>query len=400
MKKFQYFVIGFFCILFASQSQAAGSAKDKIRIGFSMSMSGFYAAGAESQMNPYILWSEEVNKKGGIFVKDINKKLPVELVYYDDKSQPDVAVRIYEKLITQDKVDLVLTPWGTTIHFAISPLSEKYKMPMIGTTAASVKLRELKGSYFWFITACIPDRQMKAFTDMLKAQKNQIGTAAILYVQELFQSENLQFLEPDLKQAGIKVVLKKDYPNGIKDLVPLLAEVKEKNPDAVIALTYPADSFLMTTQSKEVGLNPKLMMELIGPAIVGFYDKFGPTTEGLITQGHWSPKGKWPGAKEFLGNYKARWKKNPDYLDSVLGYMGCQMLEQAIERAGSLDRKKLRDVIATQEFTTINGPVKFTGTENLKTPSMWLQWQAGELEIIWPPEVATAKLSFPKPHWP
>jgi len=374
--------------------------KDKIRIGFSMALTGIYAPGAESQMNAYILWSEEVNKRGGIFVKDLNKKLPVELIYYDDQSLPDVAVKIYEKLITQDKVDLIMTPWGTTIHFAIAPLSERYKIPLIGTTAASVKLRELKGSYFWFITACIPDRQMKAFGEMLKAQGGQIKNVAILYLQELFPRENLQFLEPALKEAGIQVVLKKDYPMGVKDLTALLTEVKGKKADAVIALTYPADSFLMTAQAKEVGLNPKLLMELVGPAIIGFYEKFGPTTEGLITQGHWSPKGNWPGAKDFLENYQARWKKKPDYLDSSLSYIGCQILEQAIEKSGSLNREKLRDIIASQEFSTINGPVKFTGLENLKTPSMWLQWQKGELEIVWPPNMATAKLLFPKPIWP
>ncbi|MDI6762316.1 MAG: amino acid ABC transporter substrate-binding protein [Thermodesulfobacteriota bacterium] len=374
--------------------------KTKIRIGFSMSLTGIYAAGSESQINAYNLWSEEVNKKGGILVKDLNKRLPVELVYYDDKSQPDVAVRIYEKLITQDKVDLVFTPWGTSIHFAIAPLSERYKIPMVGTTASSVKLRELKGTYFWFITSSIPDRQMKALVELLKSLKDQVKTVAILYVQDLFPRENLQFLEPGLKEAGIQIVLSKDYPIGVKDLTSLLTEVKRKNPDAVICLTYPADCFLMTAQAKEVGVNPKLFLELVGPTIVGFHDKYGPATEGIIAMGHWSPKGNWPGAKTFFDNYKARWNKNPDYLDSSLSYMGCQIIEQAIERAGSLNKNKIRDVIASQEFSTINGPVKFTGIENLKTPGMWLQWQKGELEIVWPSDVATAKLLFPKPKWP
>ncbi len=397
MKKLLYLLmIFFFFIIIVSE----GFGKDKIRIGFSMALTGIYAAGAESQMNSYTLWSEEVNKKGGIFVKDLNKRLPVEMVYYDDKSQADLSVRIYEKLITQDKVDLVLTPWGTTIHFAIAPLSEKYKIPMIGTTASSVKLRELKGSYFWFITSSVPDRQMKALGEMLKAKKEQVNTVAILYLQELFPRENLQFLEPVLQERGFQIVLKKDYPMGVKDLSSLLTETKGKNPDVVVALTYPADSFLLTAQAKEVGLNPKLFIELVGPAIIGFYEKFGTATEGLLTMGHWSPKGNWPGAREFHEKYQIRWRKKPDYLDSSLAFIGCQILEQSIEKAGTLNRRKLRDVIASQEFITINGPVKFSGLENLKTPSMWLQWQKGELEIVWPLEVATAKLIFPKPPWP
>ncbi|MFH1122661.1 MAG: ABC transporter substrate-binding protein, partial [Pseudomonadota bacterium] len=99
------------------------SAKDSIRIGFSMALTGIYSQGAVSQMNSYQLWKDQVNEKGGIFVKDLGRKVPVEYVYYDDKSSPDTAVRVYEKLITQDKVDLVFTPWGTTIHFAVAPLA-------------------------------------------------------------------------------------------------------------------------------------------------------------------------------------------------------------------------------------------------------------------------------------
>ena len=127
-----------------------------------MALSGIYTHGAVSQMNAHKVWKDSVNQKDGIIVKDLGKKLPVELVYYDDKSSPETAVKVYEKLITQDCVDLVLTPWGTTIHFAVAPLAEKYKLPMVGSMAASVKMRDIKSRYFWFITSAIPDKQMKA----------------------------------------------------------------------------------------------------------------------------------------------------------------------------------------------------------------------------------------------
>lgn len=372
--------------------------KDKVRIGFSLPLTGIYSAGAESQMNPYQLWAEQVNKKGGLLVKDLGKRLPVELVYYDDKSTPDTAVRVYEKLITGDKVDLVLAPWGTTIHFAIVPVIEKYKVPLIGNTASSVKLRELKTRYFWFITSSIPDRQTKVLVDMMKAS-GQIKSVAITYVQDLFARENLEYLRSYLTEAGLNVVMAKDYPIGVKDMIPVLTEIKRLNPDAYLSLSYPADSFLITAQAKEVGVNPKLMVELVGPAIVGFYEKFGPVTEGLVTMGHWSPKAPWPGAKQFYDDYVAKFKKRPDYLDSVLAFASGQILEQAVEKAGTLNWEKLRETIATGEFQTIYGPVKFTGPENLVTPAMWLQWQKGELEIVWPPASATSRLLIPKPAW-
>ena len=385
--------VGFVCL---PMSQA--SAKDAITMGFSISLTGMYAAQAAGQMDAYQLWEETVNNRGGIHVKKYGKKLPVKLVYYDDKSQAETAVRVYEKLITEDKVDVVLSPATTGIHFAVAPMAEKYKVPIVGSTAASVKLRDIKTEYFWFITACVPDRQMEALVDLLKHLK--IKNIAIIYAQELFPRENLQFLDPYVKEAGFNVLLRKDYPMGAKDLTTLLSEVKAKNPEAVIALCYVPGSFTMTTQAQEVGLNPKLFFQLIGPAAVPFGPKFGPAAEGLTTMGHWSPKGKWPGARDFHDSYVAKFNKKPDYLNSTLAYASCQIVEQTIEKVGSLDWKNMRDYIAAHEFQTINGPMKFSGTENTRTPSMILQWQKGELEIIWPESTATAKPLYPKPAWP
>jgi len=373
-------------------------AKDSIRLGFSMALTGFYAQGAQSQITAYEVWKEVVNEKGGILVKDLNQKLPVEFVQYDDKSSAETAVKVYEKLITQDKVDLVLTPWGTTIHFAIAPLAEKYRVPMVGSTAASVRLRDIKSRYFWFITSCIPDKQMEALVDLL--QSLGVKKVAIIYVQEHFPRENLQFLKPALEKAQIEAALVKDYPIGVKDLTTLLTDVKAKEPQALIALSYPGDSFLLMGQSQGLGLNPPFLFELVGPSIAAFGQAFGPATEGVTTMGHWSPKGPWPGAREFEERYVKKWKMRPDYLDSALSYVECQIIEQAIERAGTLDREKIRETIAQGEFTTINGPIRFTGTENHVTPSMILQYQKGDLEIIWPPETATAKPIYPKPAWP
>lgn len=373
-------------------------AKDVLRIGFSMALTGIYSQGAVSQMNAYQVWKDEVNEKGGIFVKDLDKKLLVEFLFYDDKSSPETAVRVYERLITQDGVDLVFTPWGTTIHFAVAPLAEKYKVPMVGTTASSVKLRDIQTKYFWFTTSSVPDRQMPALVDLLKSLG--VKKVAIIYVQDLFPRENLEFLQPALDMAKIETLLLKDYPIGVKDITTLLTDVKAKKPDALIALCYPADAFLLTGQLQGVQYNPPFLFQLVGPTIAAYGQAFGKAAEGIAAMGHWSPKKEWPGARDFEERYVNKWKIRPDYLDSALSYVGCQIIEQAIHMAGTLDREKIRDVIATSEFTTINGPIRFTGTENMVTPAMILQYQKGDMEIIWPPKTATAEPLFPKPEWP
>lgn len=374
------------------------SAKDFITFGFSMALTGRYAPNAAGQMEAYQLWEETINKKGGLYVKKYGKKLPVKLVYYDDKSSAETSVRIYEKLLTEDKVDLLLSPCTTTIHFAIAPLAAKYRVPIVGSTAASMKLREIKNPYFWFVSNAMPDRQMRALVELLEYLK--IKDIAVIYAQELFPREQLQELDPYLKEGRFNVLLKKDYPVGEKDMTTLLSEVKSKNPEALVALCYPAGAFTMTTQAQEVGLNPKFLFELIGPAVLAFGPKFGAATEGITMMGEWSPHVKWPGAKEYLEGYKAKFKKKPDVLNSIDGYISCQVMEQAIEKTGSLDREKLRDYIAKNKFMTIVGPVAFTGSENLGTSSKILQWQKGEIDIVWPLKDATAKTLYPKPPWP
>ncbi len=393
----KYLFLSLLVVFVALCSVGAVMAKDDIRIGFSMSLTGPYAPAAKGQMDAYQVWEEQVNKKGGIFVKEFNKKLPVKLVYYDDKSEAETAVKVYEKLITDDKVDLLFAPNSTTIHFAVYPIADKYKVPIVGNTCGSTKLRDLKSRYFWYIST-LADRQMQALVDLLKALK--VKTVAVVNVQEIFPAENLEYLMPALKKENFNIVLQKDYPRGVKDLVPLLSEAKSKNPDAFIGLTYVPDTFLTTQQIQEVGFNPKFFFQLVGAAAVAYQPKFGASVEGISTFGQWSPRAKWPGAKEFLDNYEAKFKVKPDYLNSTLSYVSCEIMEQAVEKAGTLNPEKVRDEIANDEFTTIYGKLKFTGLANLSQPGMILQWQRGDIDIIWPPEVATAKPLYPKPPWP
>ena len=186
----------------------------------------------------------------------------------------------------------------------------------------------------------------------------------------------------------------------VKDLTTVLADVKAKNPDALLALTYPADAFLLTGQIQGAQLNPKFLFMLIGPTIAAYGGAFGGATEGICAMGDWSPKLPWSGSKEFNERYNNKFNTRPDNLDSVEAFSACQVIEQAIGIAGSLDKEKIRDAIANNEFMTIRGPVKFKGTENTVSPAGILQYQKGNLELIWPEKIQTAKPLYPKPAWP
>lgn len=364
----------------------AQAAQEPVRVGFSISRTGIFAKGAQSQMTAYELWRDQVNARGGLNVA--GTKRPVKFVWYDDESNPSKIGPIYEKLINNDKVDLLLAPYSTPNHLAVAGVVEKYKFPLIGNTAASVALRKVNPGYIWFVTSAYPDRIAADLVAL--AKENGVKSAAVIGNVLPFAQENRQFLLPALKKAGIAVKVDEKYPPNISDMTTILTKIKNAKVDAVIALSYPADSFLYMKQAKEIGIKAPIQFLLVGPTIPVFAKAFGSGADGIVTIGHWSPHQKaWPRAKAFHDAYKARFKVAPDALDSALAYMSLEILEQAVAKAG-LNRAKLRKAIADGSFQTINGPVRFKGISNTVTPSALLQLQKGEVHIIWPKSVATS----------
>src|SRR5262245_41716475 len=261
--KRRHFLTGMLLALGIGAAGTVAQAADPVRIGFSISKTGLFASAAPSQINAYELWRDQVNAQGGLDVA--GTKRPIEFVVYDDQSNPGQAVRIYEKLITEDKVDLLLAPWGTPIHFAIAPVLEKYQFPMVGNSAASAKLRDIKPGYIWFPTSAIPDKMGPELAAMLKA--NKVSSVALLSNVLPFSKEIKSFLVPALEKEGIKVLVNEEYPPDATDMTAMLTAVKSANPDGVIVLSYPSDSVLYVKQAKELGIAAPFEFVLVGPTM-------------------------------------------------------------------------------------------------------------------------------------
>jgi len=363
-----------------------------LRLGFSMARTGMLANATPSQLNTYELWREQVNARGGMDVGGVKRK--VEFVTYDDQSKPDQAVRIYEKLITDDKVDLLLAPWGTPFQISIAPVLEKFKFPMIGNTAASVALRQVKPGYIWFPTSAIPDRIGAELTALLKTQN--VKSVVVLSNVLPFTKEIKNFLEPELKKAGIEIKLSSEYPPDIKDMTSVLTQAKQANVDAVLALAYPGDSVLYAKQAKELGLNNPFQFIAIGPSDAFFPKAVGASSaEGVVTIAHWAPRADWKGSQAFYDAYVKKFGEEPDYLNSALAWMSLEILEAAVAKSG-LDKEKIRAMVSKETFDTINGKVRFDGVQNAITPTAFVQTQKGKLQIVWPASIATSKYEAKK----
>jgi len=343
----------------------------------------------------YQLWAEQVNKQGGIAVKDLGRKLPVKLVHYDDSSDTSNAIRSYERLITRDQVDLLLSPWGSGHNFAISAVTEKYKYPVLLSTAAADEIFS-RGFKYIFETTQLASTMYNGLADYLGTMKGQIKTVAIAYENFLFTQSLRTALLPRLERAGIKVVADEQYPLGGQDFTSLLIKIKAAKPDAFLAINIMPSVVYLTRQMAEVGFKPELYAVTMGPMHEeAFVQKLGGITEGIVENGFWHPDLPFEGARQFYDAYVAKFKIAPA-TDAAYAFIGAQVLQQAVEQAGTLDREKIAATLHSGKFTTILGPYEYDQRGvNKHQLSFLCQLQNGKRVIVWPKEVANATLKLP-----
>ena len=394
------FVFGVAMVFLVGVCVTHSLAKDKIRIGQAISLSGPQAIGVSiAGGRIYVMWVEEVNKNGGIYVKEYGKKLPVELIRYDDKTDIGTMTKLLEKLILEDKVDFVFPPWGTAWLFAAAPIANKYKYILIGGPGGALKLKELSLPYF-FQVLNFSETQAPALTDIFKEVG--VKSAAVIYRGDLHGVEYGEAMVPYFKKKGIEVKMKKSYPPGIKDLSPLLKEAKSLDVDAFCAASYPDGGMLLTGQSLELDINFNALFITVTPFSPNLYrDTFGTNTvEGVMGGGAWNAKSS-PGAKAFVDKFVARFGMEPDYWGGLYYWSSLQHFQQAIEKAGTLDQKKIRDIMAKEKFETALGPFWYDKNRYfVNHPGEIGQWQKGVFEVIDPGEKRTAPPLYPKPAWP
>jgi len=378
--------------------------KDKIVIGASRSLSGplaFFEANAFGPL--YKMWVDEVNAQGGIFVKEYNKKLPVEMLVYDDKSDMGTMTRLLDKLILQDKVDFIFPPISTAFLFAAAAVANRHGYLLIGAEGGATSLVELLPTlpYFFMVLPFADHYQMPVLADVFKELG--VKTVAINFINDLHGIEYSGVAIKEFDRQNIEVKMIKSTPMDIKDVSPILKEAKSLNVDAYISFTYPPVTFPTVMTAQAIGYNPKAMM--LGPG--GNFEVIknvcgANVIEGVMGEGAWNTKSS-PAAKAFVDRYVKR--NDPSTLDwwgHNVYWTALQVFQQAIEKAGNLNHKKIRDIIATEKFDTILGPTWFENQMLAKDcyQGQIGQWQKGIFEVIDPGPKRTAKPIYPKPPWP
>ena len=391
-----------FAGMMASGIAAHGQTPNSIRIGYAISLSGPNAPGAGITTLPnYHLWVKEVNAAGGIMLKSIGKRVPIEVTEYDDHSNVDNAVEAIERLITRDKVDFILPPWGTGINLAVGPLLHDAGYPHLAVTALSDRAPELAKLWpnsFWLLGTMTGAAQGFAETIAKLRSEGKIGnTVAMVSVADQLGIGLAKAARRALKKSGFDLIYDRSYPVEPQDMTAIMAEVKQLNPDSFVAFSYPPDTIAITERARALSFNPKVFYTAVGTAFPLYKQRFGADVEGVMGLGGWNADG--PEGKAYFKRHMEMTGQEPDRWASPVTYASLQMLQQAIERAGKIDRVAVIKELQTGTFETILGQVKLEN--NLYKENWWVgQWQNGEFHGIAPAALPGAQqIMFPKPAW-
>jgi branched-chain amino acid transport system substrate-binding protein len=375
--------------LSAGVGLGAAHAQDPIRIGVIGPKTGPLAGGAAVTLFPnFDLWVHNVNGRGGLKLPDGTQR-KVELVVYDDRTQPGETIKAVERLATQDKVDFIMGPYGTGFHLASAPTFAKHGYPHFATTSATDKIEELSKQYptinFWLGSTTALARSVAEVLKEMRDRKDIGNRIAMVNVGDAFGIELANAARPVFKEYGFDIVYDQSYPLGTQDLAPVVKGAKATKPDAFVALSYPPDTFGLLAQARTEGLDVKAYYSAVGTAFQSFRDKMGASAEGVLGIGgvHFSPT-----MVEYRKQHKEVTGIDADWWASAVVYASAEVLGQSIEAVG-LDRQKVNDYIKSRTFETVMGTVDL---RKQSQPWFWTvgQWQDGQF-------VGVKGVNTPKP---
>ena len=367
-------------------------AQQPLRVGASLSLTGKqYSVQGNYCREGYLLCQKHVNAGGGVGGR------PIEFVIYDDASDEKAAAGLYEKLITVDKVDAVLGPYGSAITEAVADVAEKHRKLMIAANAATSSIWEKGRRYLIMVLAPINSASLGAL-DL--AAGNGLKSVAVINQDALLPKAVAKGAADIAKRKGLEVVFSETYPSGTADFSPLITKIKAVNPDVLVAASVRLDDLVgITRQIKAADLNVKMLSSLPYGLLPEYYQQLGKDAEFVYSATFWEAGLPYPGNKEFVAAYEQEYKRAPA-VQSANSYAGCQLFVEAVLRAGTTDSDKLRDVLLALKTKTVLGDFAIDERGfQIGQKAVTIQWQAGKQVVVSPDEMVTGKLRFPTPLW-
>ena len=383
--------------LASGASQAAG---DEIVLGASVQLTGPVANTGRYYNDAYKLAVDQINRKGGVTVG--GKKYTLALKIYDNQSDVNLSVRQYTQLVSQDKVNFLLGPFASNFALADSAVSEKYQIPMVQGGGASDQIFS-RGFKYVFGTLAPASDYFSSTIKMFAQLKPQPAKVALLYADDSFDVSVAKGTRPLLKDAGLEPVLDERYSSNASDFNTLLSQIKSKQADAVLVAGHETEILNFIRQAKSLNVSPKLYSFTVGVPSEDFRKALGKDAEYAFGMTAWLPsetlKDEWFGdASQFAKSWGAQYRYEPDY-HAASGVADVEALVKAIEKAGSLDPKAVRDALAASDFQSLYGHIKFADNGQIHLDQTVIQVQNGKPAAVFDGDKFLAQAKYPMPDW-
>jgi branched-chain amino acid transport system substrate-binding protein len=382
----------------SSGGSTAGSGKPLV-VGVSVSLNGDFSGDGKALEQGYQLWADDVNAKGGLLGRKVQFK------FVDDASSTQQVVTNYQNLITRDKVDLTFGPFSSLLTIPSSGVASRYgyAFPEPAGGGPEVFSHGLKNVFF--VQPAPVVNNLVSYTKWLVGLPagQRPTTAAYSTQDDPFTQPQVDKARSLLEAAGVRTTYNKVYPAETTDFTPLALAVAHSGADAVVLGTQLPDAIAFVQTFEQQHFNPKSLVETTGPDQGSdFSDKVGKAnTEGIIVPAGWWPSARTGQNDHFVKAFVAKYGGDAASIsaDAAEAYSVGQVVEQAANRANSVENAKLISTLHSGTYQTIQGPMAFDKTGQPNGASFLVQWQGAQTVPVYPTAIAAAKPEYPKPNW-
>jgi len=394
MKTLLFYVV----VVFALVDPA--SAEQTITLGASVQETGSLANTGRYYRDGYEFAVQKINERGGVKVGGERYKLALKI--FDNQSDVNLSVRQYTQLLTQDKVNLLLGPFASDYALADSSVAEKYEVPMIEGGGASDQIFS-RGYKYIFGTLPVASRYFESTVEALAKLDPKPKTVALLYADDAFDVAVAKGARDQLQNGGFKITQDERYSSNTSDFSSLISQIKSSAPDAVLVAGHETEVLNFIRQAKSLDFSPKLYAFTVGVPTADFRHALGHDANYAFGMTSWLPSASlkddyFSNAESFAAEYKKQFGYDPDY-HAASAVADVEALVKAIEAAGTLDPKKVRDAIARVDFDSLYGRIQFNAAGQINLPQTVVQVQSDAVVAIYGQKGLISKPLYPMPSW-
>jgi branched-chain amino acid transport system substrate-binding protein len=365
--------------------------EDPIRVGATASLTGRFAAPGSEQLAGLQMWVHDINARGALLGRKVS------LVHYDDESDPETSARLYQRLIEQDKVDLLIGPYSSDLTLAASSVAEEYDFPMVAAGASSSSIWSRGYRNIFAIDAPAED-YMNLLIESAK-EKAGLTRIGLVYADDEFPREVAKGVREQAAKRGMTVVFDEPYQTDETDFAGIVQRMKAADPELVIGGTYLNSSIEFVREARKQNFSPKALAFTTGPALVEFGDALGADANGVMGVVSWMRSGNIPMAYDFSFRYKERYGRNAAQF-AAYGYAAGQVLEAAVRLAGSTAKDSVRQQLGDMRFRSLLGLYDADETGRQVGKQIFvMQWQNGYRLLVLPRQLRDSPIVYPFQPW-